>query len=143
MRMLTWDLISGEMKYIHFGVLSTSHNCLHDTTRNESHWECYFIAVILTMMFWQKWNFISGDKISSKYYPKWNHMKGNICTCADFIKTKVIAFYWMGRFSWTTPKTKFHYTSPGMKSNVNRISLMADWNFILGRFYFRSHVNTF
>ena len=22
--------------------------------------------------FWQKWNFISGDKISCKHYPKWN-----------------------------------------------------------------------
>ena len=25
-------------------------------------------------------NFISGDKILCKHYPKWNHMKGNICT---------------------------------------------------------------
>ena len=26
--------------------------------------------------FWQKWNFILGDKILSKQYSKWNHMKG-------------------------------------------------------------------
>ena len=27
---------------------------------------------ILYRSFWQKWNFISGDKISCKQYPKWN-----------------------------------------------------------------------
>ena len=38
------------MKYFHFGVWSISYNCLHDTTRNETHCGCYFIAVILTEM---------------------------------------------------------------------------------------------
>ena len=40
-------------------------------------------GVISLRSFWQKWNFISGDKISCKHYPKWNHMKGNICTCVS------------------------------------------------------------
>ena len=29
-------------------------------------------GVISLRSFWQKWNFISGDKISCKHYPKWN-----------------------------------------------------------------------
>ena len=34
----TWDFISGQMKYFHFSFSSTSYNCLHDTTRNQTHW---------------------------------------------------------------------------------------------------------
>ena len=82
--------------------------------------------VILLWSFWKKWNFISGDKISCKRYPKWNHMKRNICACVYFIKKKkVIGFYWIGRFSWTTPETKSQFFSPAKKSNVNRISFMV------------------
>ena len=77
-RVFTRDFISGKVKYFHFGVWSISYNCLQDTNRNETHCGCYFIVV-----FWQKWNFILGDKILCKHYPKWNHMKGNICTCVS------------------------------------------------------------
>ena len=30
------------------------------------------VGVISLWSFWQKWNVISGDKISCKHYPKWN-----------------------------------------------------------------------
>ena len=34
--------------------------------------EMKFIAGIISLQsFWQKWNFILGDKISCKHYPKW------------------------------------------------------------------------
>ena len=91
---------------------------------------------------WQKWKFIFGDKISSIHYPKWNHMKGNIFAYVYFIKAKMIGFFWIGRFSRATPETKFHFISPAMKGDVNRISLMVGWNFIFGRFHFGPHVNT-
>ena len=61
-----------------------------------------------------------GDKISCKHYPK-----GNICTCGCFNKTWMVVSCWIGDSSWTTPKTKFHFISPTMKSNVNRISFMV------------------
>ena len=93
--------------------------------------------------FWQKWNFISGGKISCKHYPKWINVKGNICACVYSIKTKMIGFYWMGYFFFrTTPETKFHFISPAMESNVKIIFVMVDWNFISGRFHFGSHVST-
>ena len=97
-RMLTWNFISGEMKYFHLGVWSSSYNCLHDTHRNEK----FIAGVILLQSFWQKWNFVSGDKISCKHYPKWNYMKGNICTCVN-----KIGFYLMGHLSRTTLEMKF------------------------------------
>ena len=86
-------------------------------------------GVISSRPFWQKWNFISVDKKSSKHYPKWNHMKENICTCVYFIKTKMIGFYWIGRFSWTTPETKCHFISSAIKSNLNRIFFYGWWKF--------------
>ena len=61
--MITWDFISGEMKYFNFGVWSISYNCLQDKR------EMKLIAV----------NFISGDKIICKQYPKWNHRLLFIC----------------------------------------------------------------
>ena len=75
--------------------------------------------VISLWSFWLEWNFVSGDKISSKHYPKRNHMKGNICLYICFLKTRMIGFYWRGRFSWITLEKKFHFISPTMKSNVN------------------------
>ena len=36
-RVFTRDFFSGEMKYLHSGVLSISCNCLHNAIRNESH----------------------------------------------------------------------------------------------------------
>ena len=100
------------------------------------------VSFISLGSFWQEWNFVSLDKRSCKHYPKWNNMKGNICACLYFIKTKIIGFYWMGRFSWTTPEAKFHFVLPAMKSNINRISFMVGENFISGRFHFGSHVKT-
>ena len=38
------------------------------------------VGVISLQTFSQKWNFIWGDKVSCKRYPKWNHMKRNNCT---------------------------------------------------------------
>ena len=38
----------------------------------------------------------------------------------------------MGRFSWVTPEAKFHFISPAMKSNVNRIYFMVDLIFFFG-----------
>ena len=49
-RVLTWDFISGKMKYFHFGFWSISYNCLHETTQNGTHCGCHFIAVILAEM---------------------------------------------------------------------------------------------
>ena len=72
---------------------------------------------------------------------KWIHMKGNICAYVYFIKTKMVGFYWMSRFSWITADTKFHFISPAMKSNGNGISFMISWNFILGISHFGSDVN--
>ena len=45
-------------------------------------------------------------------------------------------------FFRTIPEMKFHFISPVMKSNVNRISFTVGWSFISGRFYFEPHVNT-
>ena len=95
--------------------------------------EMKLIAGIISFRsFWQKWDIILGGKTLYKHCLKWNHMKGNNCTCTYFIKTKIIGFNWTGQFSWTTPEMKFDFISPAMKSNVNRTSFMADWNFISG-----------
>ena len=34
----------------HFGVKTISSNSLHDTTENETHCKCHFIAIVLTEM---------------------------------------------------------------------------------------------
>ena len=46
----------------------------------------------------------------------------------------VCLHFFMGRFTPTTPETKFYFISPSMKSNLNR-------NFFHGgkNFYFGSH----
>ena len=110
----TWDFISGEIKYFHFGILSIP-------KRNSSQ-----------VLF----HFFSGDKIC-KYYPKWNHMKGNICTCVNKTDWTLLN----GPFISDQPQNKIHFISPAMKSNVNRTCFMVGWNFVSGRFHFGSHVN--
>lgn len=47
----------------------------------------------------------------------------------------------MGRFTPTTPKTKFHFVLPSMKKKMYTAIFMAKRNFISGKFLFRSHVN--
>ena len=51
----------------HFGIESAIYLCLDELRRNENQtvWISYW-------SFWQKWNFISDDKISCKHYTKWN-----------------------------------------------------------------------
>ena len=44
-----------------------------------------FAGVVSLHTFWQKWNFISGDKTRCKHCPKWNHLKENNCTCVNKI----------------------------------------------------------
>ena len=125
--MFTRDFISGEMKYFHFGVWSISYNCLHVQPEVK-----LVVGVISLRSFWQKWN----DKISCKHNLKWNHMKGNICTCVN--KND-----WLnGPFISDHPRKEIYFISPAMKSNVNRISFMVGWNFVSGRLCFGSHVNT-
>ena len=87
---------------------------------------------------WQQWNFISGDKISCKHCPKWNHMKGNPCTCVN--KNDWFLFNWS--FISDYPRNEIHFILPVMIRNVNKISFMVDGNFVSGRFHFRSHINT-
>ena len=73
-------------------------------------------TVILSLRsFWQKWNFISSDKLLCKHHPKWDHTKGNICPCIYFIKTRVIGFWWMGCF----PQTFLHFALPKWKNLVD------------------------
>ena len=133
-RVFPWDFISGVLRYFHFGVWSISYYNCYITQP-----EMKLIAGVISLRsFWQELNFISRDKMSCKHYPKWNKIKGNIY----FIKTKIIGFYSIGRFSQTTPETKFHFILPAMRSNVNRISFTVGWNFISGGFHFGSHVNT-
>ena len=64
------------------------------------------VDVISLRSFWQKWNFMSGNKISCKNYPKWNHMKGTICTCVN--KNDWLLFR-------ATPKTIFVSFRPQWK----------------------------
>ena len=67
-----------------------------------------FLLQILTVDNTTRTETVADEKMSCKHYPKWNGVKGNICTCVYFIKTRNVGFYWMG-FCWTIPKTKFHF----------------------------------
>ena len=65
-------------------------------------------------------------------------MKSNICTCVNKDD-------WLLRnrpFISGHSRNEIHFISPAMKSNVNIISFMVDWNFVSGGFHFRSVVNT-
>ena len=98
--------------------------------------EMKFIAGVISLrLFWQKWNFISGDKISCKHHPKWNHMKGNICTCVNKNDWLLLN----GPFISEQPRNEIHFISTATKSIHY---FMVGWNFLSGRFYFGSHVNT-
>ena len=95
-------------------------------------------GVILLWSFWQKWNFILGDKKSYKHCSKWNHMKRNICT---YVKEND----WLllnGPFILDHPRNEIRSISLAMKSNVNRVCFMVGWNFDSGRLHYASHVNT-
>ena len=129
--MFTWDFISGEVKYFHFGVWSVSVYMIQPKMKLVS-------GVVSMRSFWQKWNFISADQLSCKHYPKWNHMKGNICTCVNKNDWLLLS----GPFISGHPRNEIRFISPTMKSNINRISFIVDWNFVSGRFHFGSHVNT-
>ena len=123
------------MKYFYFRVWSFSYITVYMIQP-----EMKLIAGVISLQsFWWKWNFISGNKISCKNYPKSNQLNGKICACVYFIKTKKIGFYWMGRFFRLPPEMKLHFILPAMKSKVNRIYFLVSWNFILGRFHFGSH----
>ena len=65
-------------------------------------------------------------------------MKGNICTCVNKNDWLLLN----GPFISGHSRNEIHFISPAMKSNVNRISFMVDWNFVSGRFHFVSDVNT-
>ena len=77
------------------------------------------VGVISLRTFSQKWNFIWGDKVSCKRYPKWNHMKRNNCNT----ETRMIGFYLMGHLPRTTPGNDIQFISSTMKSNVNKFIL--------------------
>ena len=95
-------------------------------------------GVISLQSSWQKWNSISGDKISWKRYLKWNCMNGNICTCVN--KNDWHLFNEL--FISDHIRNEIHFISPTILRNVNRISFTVGWNFVSGRFHFRSHENT-
>ena len=95
-------------------------------------------GVISLWSFWQKWNLISGEKILCKHYPKWNHMKGNICTGVNKNDWLLLN----GPFISGYHRYEIRFISTAMKSDVNRIYFMVDWNFISVRFHFGSHINT-
>ena len=83
------------------------------------------VSVISLRSFWQKWNFISDDKTSCKHYPKWNHMKENICTCVNKNDWVLLS----GPFIWGHPRNEIRFISPEMKNNVSRISFYGGLKF--------------
>ena len=100
--------------------------------------EVKLIAGVISLRpFWEKLNFISGDKAPSKHYPKWNHMKENICSSVN--KNDCILID--GPLISDHPRNEIHFILPEIKSDINKIYFMADWNFCSGIFYFGSHVN--
>ena len=60
---------------------------------------------------WQKWNFISGDKISCKHYPKWNAY-----SCLS--KYRVVL-----KFSWNESSCEHNLFHTGLKSQTGMSSL--------------------
>ena len=103
-------------------------------------------GVISLRSFWQKYIVFKmfkmfkclRDKISCKHYPKWNHIKGNICSCVNKNEWLLLN----GPFISGHPRNEIRFFPPTMKLNVNIISFMVDLNFVLGRFHFGCHVNT-
>ena len=94
-------------------------------------------GVISLRLFWQKWNFVWGDKISCKHYPKWNHLKGNICTRVNKNDWLLLNELLISGHS----QNETNFIAVAMKNNVNRISFMMGRNFVSGIFHIGSHVN--
>ena len=79
---------------------------------------------------------------TKKFFTIRNEMTAKKTSAHVFISSKQEwLIYWIGHFSRTSPETNFHFIFPTMESSVNKISFMAGWNFILGRFLFGSHIN--
>ena len=75
--MFTWDSISGNIEYFHFGVWSISCNSSNKINRNKTHWECNFILVLLTE---KKFHFRQLNVVQT-LSRKLNNTIANICTC--------------------------------------------------------------
>ena len=71
-------------------------------------------CVISLLSFWQKWNFVSGDKCYAHTTPKWNHTNRKICACEYLKKNKDSRAKYQN-------ENEFHFISPIMKTHVNRI----------------------
>ena len=69
------------------------------------------LVIFSFRLFWQKWNFISGEKCYVNTTPKWNHLKRNICTCEYFIKINI--------------------ADQKIKTKVNFISFCPQWKLML------------
>ena len=78
-------------------------------------------GVISLRSFWQKWNFISGCKISCKHYPKWNDMKGNIWKCLSHQNKN--DWEWLAFSEWAG------FLRPPPKRNF--ISFHLQWKVVL------------
>ena len=116
----TWDSISGEMKYFHQSLVAVY----------MIYPELKLVAGVISLRsFWQKRNFISGDKI----HPKWNHIKGNICACVSKNDWLLLT----GPFISDHPRHEIHFISPAVKSNVKQNSFHGGL-----KFHFGSHVST-
>ena len=144
-------------KFYFFKVFYISRGCLHEISLRAK-WNIFIsvfgqflinayiiqpkvrliVGVTSLRSFWQKWNFISGDKISCKHYSKWNHMKGNISTYVNKNDWLLLN----GPFISDHLRNEIYFISPVMKSNVNRIFFMACWNFVSDGFHFGSHLST-
>ena len=111
-RVFTWDFILDEVKYFQFSVWSISFSCLHEIPRNETHFGCYFIVAILTEM---KYHF--GSKMLCKYYPEIKSSKTKHLRLQMFHKNKHSR-------SKNQNKIEFHFISPAVETNVNRIFFM-------------------
>ena len=80
--------------------------------------------------FWQKWNFVSGEKYYVHTTPKWNHPTGNIYTCEYLIIKKIAKI-----------------VEQKIKTKMNFISFQPQWKLMQTYFFhgetkvnFRSHL---
>ena len=125
----TWDFISGQMKYFHFSFSSTSCNCLHDTTRNETHCghfdrnETSFRAI----------------KCHQNTTRNYFTVKKTFVRALISSKKKWLLFIEWTVFLRLPPKRNFISFRPRWK--VKQFLLWDAQIFILGRFGFRFHVN--
>ena len=115
-----WSNNRGYLYEASFRAKWTTYNSVYSqsyTTVYMKYSEMKLIAGDISLRsFWQKLNFISGDKCYANTAPKWNHPKVNICACEYFIKTKTLD---------QKIKTKMDFILPAMKANINRIFFMA------------------